>query len=168
MINYEGLEDDIVARLSSFVGVDAEHLPDTEKDVSKPFLKSRITVAYRASEYDREVVRGQAQQMTLGGISSQEQYASVDIFIRARKLRGENGCYDLLSKIKELLFGYKPTNFGKITIESDRFVENDEKEGVFTYVLTIITRTLVVEKVNAEDLPTLTNVTFDIENGNAG
>lgn len=163
MIDYAELEDAIVARLSTLTpAVEIEALPDTPAKFNKPFSKPRVTVAYRSSEYSKEVVRGLPMLLDIGQ-SVQQEFASVEIVIQGRTVRGTAGCHAVKTAVMERLLGFTPPNWGRITAESYKFIDQNEKDGVFSYALTILTETRSVPKADAENLPTLQELTFNVD-----
>lgn len=167
MVTYESLEDDIVARLSTLgPAIEVEALPDTPAKFSKPFSKPRVTVAYRSSEFSKEVVRGFPEQFSIGP-AIQDEFASVEIVIQARVLRGVGGCHSIKSAIVQRLYSFKPTNWSFLTIESYKFIDHDKEAGLFSYAATFITKTTVVPLLDSDDLVNLNQVTTNVDvNGN--
>lgn len=169
---YDKLEDAIIERLSPLTpAVEVEALPDTAAKMSRPFTKPRVTVAYRSSEFDREVVRGLPTQFATS-TAVQDEYASVEVVIQARTVRGDAGCHAIKNAVFQLLFGWEPKliadalpHWSKLTVESYRFVEQDEKAGLFTYAATFITRSMSVPFLQIPDTPLLNELTFNVDNG---
>ena len=163
MVTYDALEDEIVGRLSGLgSAVEVEALPDTPAKFQRPYIKPRITVAYRSSEFSREVVRGTPQQLSTGP-SVQNEFASVEVVIQARILRGAAGVHAIKAAVVQWLFNFTPTHWSRLTLESYKFVDHDKDAGLFSYSATFITQTMVVPIDDADPLPTLNDVSFNVD-----
>lgn len=167
MIDYAALEDAIVARLATLgPGVEVEALPDTPAAFSKPFSKPRITVAYRSSEFAKDIVRGIPEQFSTGP-AVQDEFASVEVVIQARRVRGNTGCHYIKAALVDRLLNFQPANWSRLTLESYKFVDHDKEAGLFSYAATFITQTRVVPNLDAGSLVLLEEVTFNVDgNGN--
>ncbi len=167
MVTYDALEDEIVARLSTLTpAVEVEALPDTPAKFNKAFSKPRVTVAYRSSEFSKEVVRGFPEQFSTGA-AVQDEYASVEVVIQSRTLRGAGGVHAIKASVVQRLFSFKPTHWSFLTLESYKFVDQDKEAGLFTYAATFITKTTVVPYSDPTTEVNLNEVTLNVDsNGN--
>lgn len=162
-MNPESLEDAIVAQLADLLAddIEVEHLPDVPADLSKPFQNARVTVAYVGSEFDQSVTRGIPSNFA-ADYAVQEEFAQVEVIIRARKLRGANGIHQISKKVKNLLFGYKPPHFHEMFIKTYSQVPMDSLEGIWMYSFIFIAKTMVVPVLIEEELPNLSQVDFNL------
>jgi hypothetical protein len=168
MIDYAALEDSIVGRLAAITpAVEVEALPDTPAKFQKAFSKPRVTVAYRSSEFAKDIVRGIPEQFSTGP-AIQDEFASIEVVIQSRTVRGNGGCHAVKSAVVGLLFNFTPANWSRLTLESYKFVDHDKEAGLFSYAATFITQTRVVPDMDVEDLVNLELVTFNVDgNGNS-
>jgi hypothetical protein len=108
-MNYEALVDEIVERLKSHVitptssHFDVRPMPDSQKDFAAVTTKTRITVAYVGSAYDKP-------SGTASGAVHQHEHVTLALYVEGRKLRGVGGVYDAIGQVKAGLLGYKPTH----------------------------------------------------------
>lgn len=167
MVTYDALEDEIVARLSTLTpAVEVEALPDTPAKFNKAFSKPRVTVAYRSSEFSKEVVRGFPEQFSTGP-AVQDEFASVEVVIQGRTLRGAGGVHAIKAAVVQRLFSFRPSHWSFLTLESYKFVDQDTAAGLFTYAATFVTRTTVVPNIDQAAEVNLNQVTLNVDtNGN--
>jgi len=142
---YSELEDDIVARLAPIVtaGHEVEYMPSKPSDNKGMQHNGRITVFAGKSKGNIDDIH------SLTNDSIQDEFISVQVIIRAKRLRtdgGRIGCYELADLAKKLLIGYKPDNcvlplkmVGFEPIDPDGMNDN-----VFSFVLDMITKTVAI------------------------
>ena len=124
-------------------GVDVLALPETQADFSKPFKKGRITVAYKGSKYGPVKATNQV---------SQQETPEFELIIQARKLRGANGVYAFLERVKALILGYKLTNTDKAFLTDQTIIVNEGASvETFTFSLGVACTMLVVEEIETPD-----------------
>ena len=109
-MNYEALVDEIVAKLQGHVGTlptasqfDVRAMPDSQKDFAAVTTKTRVTVAYVGSAYDKP-------SGTASGAVHQQEHITLALYVEGRKLRGSGGVYEAIDKVKDGLLGYKPAS----------------------------------------------------------
>lgn len=150
-MNYETLEDEIVARLLPFmtVGVTVEKIPELEADRLKPLpTKAKFTVIYAGSEYGNALSTAQI---------SQEEKIFIQILIESTFLRGSLGVYNLASVLKKALTGFMPSGCRRIQVTKHHTIggENAEKiNNMWNYNVIFQTTALHVEDFT-EDLTLL-------------
>lgn len=140
-MNYEELENSIIARLSALelAGIDVIALPETD-DVLKPSSGGKVTVAYLSSEFDSSVTTD---------IVSQPENITFQIIIQSRKLRGNIGIYNIVKSIQQLLLGWQTVSSGKITYS--KVVYDAHENGIWTYHVDLTTVNLALEQ--PDDVP---------------
>lgn len=145
MNDYTELENDILARLAPLEdeGIEVEAMPETDEDYSEPFAKPRVSVSYQHSEFDDQPTRGLPSIMTTNEMA-QDEYAEVHIVIRSRLIRGGNGTHTVQRKVAELLYGYMPTNWGRMFVKSYDYLGH--RNGTWVYDMVMTTRRMVVQQ----------------------
>ena len=163
--DYELLEDDVVARIAplTVAGVlIVQAMPDNDADYEKATVENRVTVIYKSSEYSPEVVRGLPTMLSTD-IAAQHEFADVEIILRGRLLRGENGLHRLAKKIMQSVLGFAPQHWGRLYFKNYGYVEH--KDGIWIYALTVTTKGIVVQDTDPEEgtgLPTFQQGTLNI------
>lgn len=159
---YETLEDDLVKLLKPLAdeGIEVAPLADTDSEHTTPFETSRISVFYASSEYSPNVVRGTPETLnTSHGV--QDEFATVEIAFYCRTRRGVNGIFDLKLKAQKLLFGSKPTHFGRMLLKEFNFASH--KDNIWVYIMTMTCKGMVVQcdDESPDDAPLLQTVDFN-------
>lgn len=144
---YSLLEDDIKTKLTTDLGssIEVEVMPETQAAFSRPFLKPRVEVCYKNSDF-----KDPNSVFTI----SQEEYQVLELVIWCKLRRGTNGIYDILEKVRKSIIGFEPTHCGKIYLKS--FKPEDYKDNLWTYTLTIQCKTMVNEDFTEVTEPLLT------------
>jgi len=144
---YSLLEDDIKTKLTTDLGsgIEVEVMPETQSQFSRPFLKPRVEVCYKNSDF---------KEPNSTYTISQEEYQVLELVLWTRLRRGTNGIYDLLEKVRKSIIGFEPTHCGKIYLKS--FKPEDYKDNLWTYTLTIQCKTIVNEDFIEVTEPLLT------------
>ena len=109
-MNYENLENEIVARLTPFMtaGITVEKIPELESERQKPLpTKAKFTVIYAGSEYGSALSTAQI---------SQEEKIFIQILIESTFLRGSFGVYNLASLLKKALTGFQPSGCRRMQV----------------------------------------------------
>lgn len=119
-MNYESLENEVVARLQPFtsVGITVEKLPEVEaekKTVTNGH--ARLTVIYAGSEY--EGTRSTAQV-------SQNEKVFVQVLVESTFLRGPKGVYNLINLVKKALTDFRPQNISKLQVTKHHTIGQPE------------------------------------------
>jgi hypothetical protein len=147
-MNYENLENEIVARLSPFMtaGITVEKIPELESERQKPLpTKAKFTVIYAGSEYAGPLSTAQI---------SQEEKVFIQVLIESTFLRGNLGVYNLASVLKKALTGFQPQGCRRIQVTKHHTIggENAEKiNNMWNYNVIFQTTALHVEDFT-EDL----------------
>jgi Gp37 protein len=123
-MNYELLQDAVVARLQPFttVGVSVIRLPETEgeKTTLVP-TKARFTVIYAGSEYS---------EVNSTGYVSQDEKVFIQILIESTFLYGNKGIYALASVLKKALTGFKAQGTSKFQVTKHHTIGQPDAEKV--------------------------------------
>ncbi len=147
-MNYENLENEIVARLSPFmtVGITVERIPELESERQKPLpTKAKFTVIYAGSEYGNAMSTAQI---------SQEEKIFIQILIESTFLRGNFGVYNLASVLKKALTGFQPSGCRRIQVTKHHTIGSENAEKInnqWNYNVIFQTTSLHVEDFT-EDL----------------
>jgi len=123
-MNYEALQDEIVAKLQPFsdVGITVERLPEVESEKTKVLpTKARFTVIYAGSEYD--------VTNSTGNIAQNEKIF-VQILVESTFLYGEIGIYNLISLLKKALVGFKPQNTNGLQLSKHHTIGSPGAEKI--------------------------------------
>lgn len=154
---FETFENDIVSRLQSKLNgatansvIEVEALPENQAQMQRPFDKARVTVVYLMSDFQKPKATGHTVQ---------QEDMQADIAIYARKIRGENGIYDVVEKVTKALFGFKPTHCGMIYGLQFKF--DKREDALWCYTLTIAAPTNVVMLQDLVTDPTGSQVTVN-------
>ena len=121
-MDYEILQDQIVARLQPFVevGGTVERLPEKESDRKQVNPGSfRFTVIYAGSEY--EGTKSTAQV-------SQDEKVFVQILIESTFLYGPKGVYNLLNLVKQAFTDFRPQNISKMQVSKHHTIGQPDAE----------------------------------------
>lgn len=150
-MNYETLENEILARLSfmNTANISVEKLPELEAERIKPLpTKAKVTVIYAGSEYGNSMSTSQV---------SQEEKIFIQILIESTFLRGTLGVYNLVSVIKSALIGFRPTFCKRIQATKHHTIGGEEAEKInnmWNYNLIFQTTAFEIEEFT-EDLSVL-------------
>lgn len=147
---FEQFENDIKNRLVAKVGtgIDVEVLPEKQSDFATPFSKTKVSVCYKMSDYEKP-------KSTHHVVQQEDMQA--ELVIQGRNLRGVNGVYDAFNKVRLAIIGFKPTHCGLIYGVSFKFEERTE--GIWTYVFTIAARSEMVMLADNVVEPGITEIT---------
>ena len=123
-MNYETLENEIVARLTPFVtvGITVEKIPELESERTKPLpTKAKFTVIYAGSEYGSSLSTSQV---------SQEEKIFIQVLIESTFLRGSLGVYNLASVLKKALTGFQPSGCRRIQVTKHHTIGGEEAQKI--------------------------------------
>jgi hypothetical protein len=158
-MNYDVVEAEIVTRLnaiktSNSLTFIANRLPEVQSGYDKPTTAARIYVAYKESKFD--------------GIRTtdpvvQDETPHFEVVVQARKLRGAGAMYHTLGWIRRALLGYKPQNCNRLYLVDASIVNNED--DMFTHSMVFACKTTIVQDVDAENLPVITEITLDSQFG---
>lgn len=163
----EQIENCIVERLKPLEALpdfDVVALPENHKDFERPTIQGRITVAYEMSDFDQG--RSGAVPALSAGNVVQENEMHFHIAVQARKLRGERGIYDLITKVKKLLLGFQPGGADPMKLVKIGMADTREQafvEGLWTWVLIFRTVVPEIEEIPEDNDPLLKTTAFDEE-----
>lgn len=161
-MRYDDLEDSIVTRLAPLLDddIEVEHIPDNEEDYTRPFENPRVTVAYKASTFSDEVVRGVPRTLSINE-TVQMEFAEVHILVRSRRLRGDDGVYAVTEKVKQLLYGFRPDDWSRMHPKQYDLIEN--ADGIFICDFSFVCSAMAVqdEPDDTTEYPALAELTFN-------
>lgn len=165
-MNYTTLVDDIVARLAPLLDNDiqVERLPETEAEFTQAFEKPRITVAYKKSQFGDENVKVMPRMASVNEFVADE-YAEIHVMYQSRLLYdSETGIHAVCSQAKQLLYGYQPTDWGRLF---PREFELDKNEsGIWFAVMIFATIARAVQALPddaATEYPDFVSADFNFE-----
>jgi hypothetical protein len=152
---YSQIEQEVVAWLAPLTtggGVDVVPLPQMAAEFERPFLKGRITVAYKSSDF--------------GDIKSthyivQDEKIQIELIIQARQLRGADGLHAITEAVKRRLFGFTPTDCTKMYGAKHGFTDHNVESGLWSYSMIFETVYRLVEDAEYNLEPTLQQVFFE-------
>lgn len=148
---FELLESDIKTKIATDLGsyVDVIVMPENQSEFQIPFVKNKVSVCYKSSNYDPS---------TDAYIISQPETQQLQLVLQSRTRRGNTGIYKLAEDVKNSIVGYSPTHCGKIYLKS--FLPENFELNIWTFTLTIECKTLMVEKIDDFTGPAITQITF--------
>lgn len=142
------IEAAIVGRLAAqLTGVRVEAFPDKPDTYNMHHPKGVVLVAFGRSTYSPP----RAIDLVV-----QERRIEWDITLLMRNLRDHAGAYDVLDAIRLVLTGWRTSGCGKLMPVREQFL--DQRQGVWTYVLTLAHSVTTVECAEEEDLPLLKRI----------
>lgn len=146
---FELLESDIKTKLHADLGngVDVIVMPENQAEFAIPFVKNKVSVCYKNSNYDPSISTY---------IITQPETQQLELVIQSRTRRGITGIYKLYEDVKNSIVGYSPTNCGKIYLKS--FTPENFELNVWTFTLTIECKTQIVENINEETGTPITQI----------
>jgi hypothetical protein len=161
---YENIENAILERLKPLEALPriiVELMPENQAGYQRATVDAKLWVVFAGS--DSGSTRASTLPITDMGNSIQEETYNYQVMITARKLRGDNGVYHLVKLVKERLLGYEPCGLDKMALVNVGFDKGEEayKENLWTYVLTFVTKGIMIETLPVEDLPGLQEVAFE-------
>lgn len=149
------IEKAIVERLAAqLAGVKVEAFPDKPDTYNMHHPKGAVLVAFGRSTYS---------QPRATDLVVQERRIEWDITLVMRNLRDHAGAYDVLDAVRLILTGWQPPACRKMMPVREQFL--DQRQGVWTYVMTMACATTVVECAEEEDLPLLKRISTEDDFG---
>lgn len=162
MVLYSDLEDAILSRLGTLEpDVEIEAMPEKETDFQRPFVKPRVTISYQHSDFSGSLTRGLPEMFSTAE-AFQYEYYEVHAVIRARLLRGDDGCYATIKKVTDALIGYEIPPWGRIFAKTLDYLDN--AEGVWTWDLVLVAKRPFVQALTDDhgtEYPGLEEVVFE-------
>ena len=156
---YETLETAVIARLAPLVtaGATVQLMPETETEFKEPTItKPSLIVAYIGSNYDEAAGKNTTRAIDT---AVQEETLQIEVTIRARKLRGATGIFQVKQEVEKWLAGYKVPGFGKMKRKIFQFYGFEAGIWVYKYVFTA--ETVAVEYCAPETLVNATELNYD-------
>lgn len=163
-MNYTTLVDDIVARLSPLTDDDIEvqRLPETEAEFSQAFEAPRVTVAYKKSQFGEENQRA-LPSMVSSDVFVANEYAEVHVMYQSRLLYDEaTGIYAVTLAAKKLLYGFAPSDWGRLFPRDFEIQQNAEGVWLAVMVFTCVARAVQYLADDAGEVqPGLETIVFE-------
>lgn len=157
-MNYELLEDEVVARLQPFttVGITVERLPEKESERTQVNpTNARFTVIYAGSEYEGANSTAQISQV---------EKVFIQVLIESTFLRGNRGVYALASILKKALTGFKPQNVTRLQVSKHHTIgqpDAEKKNNMWNYQIVFQGNNLHVEDFTEDFAPLLEKITYE-------
>lgn len=134
-MNIKEIEDGIISKLKSEIpNFLIEGFPDKPSEFILIHPIGAILVHYQGSNY--------STSRSLNFIN-QENKKEFSITIITRDLRSNNGAYELMDKVKEVLTGFKIAGCEKLIPTKDGFIS--EKNGIWQYAINFALTTPHIE-----------------------
>lgn len=153
----ETIEKDVADKLASVMDgskVDCIVLPEVEADTKKPVSKAQVTVAINGLEA--------GDQKSIG---SQVQYPKIriELILKARRLRGDYGIYDLERRCRRALLNFRSGGGATSGMKYLQFQLNSYQEGTFSYSSFFEATATIIEEFEefTDDTPRITSIEFD-------
>lgn len=148
---YELLETETVARIAAKVVSQylTEKLPENQADYNRPFVKGKITVAYKKSQFNTPKSTGHTVQ---------EEGMQLEIVLCAKKLRGPDGIYEMFDKTRRALIGWRPSHCGRMYAVS--FELETRQDGLFYYIFTVGAVSQLVMEADIDNDPAVSELQF--------
>jgi hypothetical protein len=156
---YDVMVDYIISRLNT-TGVTAEFL-ETDADANRKPYTSRFVVYYAGSEFNESATGGIPDNFGIGKVV-QSEYAHFGIVVQAKKLKGNNECYDLIQKAKDVLLGYSVPGIGSPLFFKEIKDNPENKDGIHSWLIIIGSRLSLIANLPAETVVPITEVNFQI------
>lgn len=158
MMSYDLIEDAIVARLLTPAQTvyEAKPIPEVEAEQTKTLNKPIVTVAYNSSEFA-------PGKETFAIV--QEEKIHIEVIVSAMRLRGASGLHQVAADVKRRLLGFRPLDLEKMRLTKNAFTKYDQPSAVWSYSMIFVTTAVVVEEVEADSGPLLTDPSFSYNNG---
>jgi len=154
-INYDILEDELITRLEEIPGSNStiilEKTPEDESDFNRVWKRPTISVFVQSESY---------QETVDTSIISQPTEIKIVVSVHTKKLRGSSGVRYLASLVKELLLGFRPSNYEKLTLETDVY---DFQGNIWQSFITFNAVGHIVEVERPETLPDLAQITYETD-----
>lgn len=142
------IETAIVGRLAGrLTGVKVEAFPDKPDTYTMHHPKGVVLVAFGRATY--------SAPKTID-LVVQERRIEWDITLLMRNLRDHAGAYAVLDAVRLVLTGWRTNGCGKLMPVREQFL--DQKQGVWTYMLTMAHTIPAVECAEGENLPLLKRI----------
>lgn len=151
---FEDLENEIASRIVQKVSPSfiVEVLPDDNSSYSRPFDKTKISVCYIESQYNKPKSTG---------YTAQEEGMNFEIVIVSRNRRGVGGLYDAFNQVRKAIIGYVPANCNRIYAVSFMVMKREDGLFYFTFTVGVISQLVMVADIDNDPLPTILTFTPD-------
>lgn len=122
-MNIREIEDSIIVKLKqNFPEVLVEGFPDKPSEFILLHPVGALLVHYQGSNYS---------QSNAISFISQENKKEFSITVVTRNLRGNEGAYEFIDKVKSVLTGFEPDSCSKLMPSKDFFIS--ENGGIWQY-----------------------------------
>lgn len=156
-MNLEELEGSIADRLGDLIDSDGAScvvLPEIESAFNKPVDKAQLTVAVVGHDAGDHKSIGSVVQYTR---------VRIEVVCKSRRLRGDWGIYDLESKVRSSLVGYRPDGGATSGLKFQQFQVNAYNDGVWSYSVFFECPATIIEDFAEydDDTPRITEITLN-------
>jgi len=164
-VNYTTLVDDIIERLQPLTtdDIEVQRLPETESEFTQAFEVPRVTVAYKRSQFGEETQKNIPIAASTD-VMVCEEYAEVHIMYQSRLLYDSStGIYAVTLAAKKLLFGFMPTDWGRLFPREFELQQNES--GIWVAVMIFVCAARAVQYLAddaAEEYTDLETINFDV------
>ena len=139
-MNIKEIENEIINRLKSKLSkFQVEGFPERPQEFILLHPVGALLVHYRGGNYSNS---------NAIGVISQERKLEFAITVVTRNLRSNNGTYETLDRVKQILCGYKIHGCSKMTPTKENFIS--ETNGIWQYEIGFNITTPSIEEM--EDL----------------
>lgn len=152
---YSQIEQEVVTWLGPLTnggGVDVVQLPQLQADFDRPFMKGRITVAYKSSDFGDVINTHHIVQ---------DEKIQVELIIQSRKLRDDDGLHAITEAVKRRLVGFAPTDCSKMYIVKNGFTNHDSQSALWQYSMIFETKYRLIEDAQYNTEQVLTQTFFE-------
>lgn len=143
--------ESVRARLAE-LPLSAEFWPEEEKEYRLNHPVGAALVGYAGASYG-------PSRDTFAVIQTRE--ITLAVILVFRQLNGPDGAVDMVDRIRSFLTGFRPPDCGKLHMKSERFA--GQASRLWWYELTLTCAGVLVEAMEEEDLPVLTDIDFEGE-----
>jgi hypothetical protein len=144
-VDFGQIEQELCDRIASYTKRKFEvvPIPEVEADFNRPVETSRITVAYKSSDFNQGGGRGGSSEVKSITNLIQTEMLTFQVTIQARKLRTADGIYKGIALVRKALVGFKPSDCDKLKIAFVAHVKYEE--SLWNFIIEFSTTTFSVE-----------------------
>ena len=143
------IEDDIVEKLKpALAPLPVEAVSDKPIFINKEGDALVMLVGMRPKGKVSQALNTSVQEITL----------TYEVYLRSRSLRNHTGLYPMLNAAMQALIGFRPGAAQHLTLANSAF--GDHVDGVWSWILSLETDTLLVPCLETADGPLFESATF--------
>lgn len=125
------IEDGIIELLSDKLEVPVKPFSENFKKNDFLYARDEVLVQYTGTQYDTPE--------NFSPDCIQKEHKKFDITVICRDLRSSAGAYEIIDRIKEVLFGSRIKSGEKIILIADFFTDYQEEVWIYTIQIKVIT-----------------------------